>query len=363
MKHKIILLKYFFRRNWPSWLLFALLYFQFVFNHETVTRAQDADLQRRRNADVDSLYNCATAKDLRQLWQDSRNMLLPASQSMVSMNNLSVTKGNTKANAYDNKIAKNDSLIEAKSDKYLAWLKLETGKIDRKYLALQNGRSGIFLGDRAGFALMIPIVGAAAIGLVITMNRLRQENPSPLLPVFGVYAGVTALVAQFADFFMLKKRALDLLQDSDYAIFSALAYSCGVLSVTIIAYFTDKKKLHAELLAEIEQVFALAQASMPVKAEPALEAVSSEGKVFGIIRRKNPLESLDLSGFNKIDDLPLDRKACCEIYAAYEMQHGGCPSWLSMGSLEEYLTRNGIKGASKATLHGIINSYRVRKAA
>lgn len=362
MKKNVIRFKYFLRRNWPSWFLLALLVFQFKFNHETVTRTQDAHLDRARKAEKDSLYNSLTARDFRQQWQDSRAMLISASASMVRLNNTAADKGKEKANAYDNKIAKNDSLIEAKADKYQAWLAKENAKIDKKYDALKHGRSALPISDRAGFALMIPIIGAACIGLTITMHRLRKDNPSPLLPVFEVYGGFGAIVAQVADFFMLKKRALDLLQDSDYALFGALAYSSGVLAAAIIVYYNDKKKLHAEMLEEFERSKETEVVAQTKQHKHEAEEIDAR-PAFGLFRGKqHPLLALDLSGYNSMLDMPNTAEDCCEIFAAFEMQYGRSPQWLSTRKLSEHLAQRGVK-ISNGSIQNLKDSFKQRKAA
>lgn len=362
MKKSVIRFKYFLRRNWPNWFLLALLVFQFKFNHETVTRTQDAYLDRGRKAEKDSLYNCDYGKRLRQREDDSRSTLNAASETMVAMNKLAVSQGRGGAKAYGGMIAKNDSLIDAKAEKFDAWFQNESKKIDRKYDVLKNGRSALPISDRAGFALMIPIIGAACIGLTITMHRLRHDNSSLLLPFFEMYGGLGALIAQIADFFMLKKRAFDLLQDPDYALFGALAYSSGVIASAIIVYYNDKKKLHAEMLEEFQRNEEIKIETRSKRFEPEVEEVETR-PAFGLFRAKqHPLMALDLSGYNSMLDMPKTAEDCCEVYAAFEMQHGRSPQWLSTRKLSEHLALKGAK-ISNGSIQKLKDSFKQRKAA
>lgn len=368
--------KYFCRRNWPFFGTAGLVFLGMLINNESVHLQHYAQLEQKRQAAKDSLYNSQMAIDLRGAWQNRSAYITDNIKSANGLNWRAKNEGRKSAEPFIATVMKLDSASNKAQASYVNFIAAGEAKIDLKYDKLMSGfNSKLPISDKTAFAVAIPLIAAAAISLMFScyirrtrktpktesseQNKIAQNNP--YLPLAEFVAALAAISCTIADFNLISYRLEILFQNFWYSIFGAAGFCLGIVVFTAKHLFEDRAELAKEMQRELD---ALAKSRTESQAEVAEPEVSAPRKnIFGVVRNdKHPLRKFDLSPYNIMSDMPTTAEECCEIYAAFEIQ-GVKPSWLSLRGIEDYLESVGVL-KSHATLHKIKESYiHARRAA
>lgn len=345
------------KRNGWWWALALLIIIECLLNNKGVHQQATIELQTRMSAEIDSLRHSPAALLLLKQAEQRGEYLTDNNRSMNRLNNLAATERRADAKAYNASVARNDSAYNAAVSLYTGWLENETAKIESKFEKLFSAGDGrLPITGRTGFAMMIPILAFAGVWLFSRCYDLRaSSNGNMKLAFFEGLGGFTALSAQVSSAVMVYYCILAWFDSPLYAVFGAVAWSAGVLTVSACTTLIDRTALAQAMTAEFDAV-------------PVAPAVthripdkSSDTPMKTFWRAKGPLD-ISLEPYQKIEDLPLDLEFCAKIYAAFEHQQGSVPVWLSYSTIGAYMQSN-YKKFAQSTFSMMVKRWRGKKAA
>lgn len=345
------------KRNGWWWALALLIIIECLLNNKGVHQQATIELQARMSAEIDSLRHSPAALLLLKQAEQRGEYLSGNNLSMNRLNNLAATERRADAKAYNASVARNDSSYNAAVSLYTGWLENETTKIESKFEKLFSAGDGSLpITGRTGFAMMIPLLAFAGVWLFSRCYDLRaSSNGNVKLAFFESLGGFTALSAQVSSAVMVYYCIMAWFDSPLYAIFGAVAWSAGVLTVSACTTLIDRAALTSAMDAEIEAV----PVAPPSQRRTAEKASDAPMKTFW--RAKGPLD-IDLAPYQKIEDLPLDLEFCAKIYAAFEHQQGSIPAWLSYSTIGTYMTSN-YKKFAQSSFSMMVKRWRAKKAA